>query len=238
MQVRQCDKLQKILFIDDDPDILSLVQMTLETIGGFEVHTCTSARKGMALAEACHPDLILLDVMMPDIDGPSLMGKIRSNKFIGSTPVVFMTARVQPAEMDKYVALGAAGVIPKPFNPVTLPDEVQELWHGYQCSVCGNMADYVADLKQHYINNLPAKREQIEAFIKKLKAGKSPAVLRRDIEHVVHNLAGSGTTYGYQTISKSARLLEEMLSSAPDSPKLSSVAEKLVEGINRVIAER
>jgi two-component system, OmpR family, response regulator len=121
-------ELKSILCIDDDPDILQIVELTLKALGGFEVSTHPGGAEAIAAAASCRPDLILLDVMMPELDGPAVLELLHSEAATQSIPVAFMTARVEAADVEEYLASGCAGVIAKPFNPATLAGEVRALW--------------------------------------------------------------------------------------------------------------
>ncbi|TAH34209.1 MAG: response regulator [Alphaproteobacteria bacterium] len=119
--------LKHILCVDDESDILEIAKMSLEMVGNFEVHTCTSGKEALAYVENTKPDLILMDVMMPEMNGPSTLEALRKNG-ASSIPVVFMTAKVQSNEVAEFIKCGAIGVIPKPFDPMTLPQDVQKQW--------------------------------------------------------------------------------------------------------------
>jgi CheY-like chemotaxis protein len=120
--------LRRILYVEDDPDIRTVAELSLETLGGFELLLCESGEQAVAGAEAFQPDLILLDVMMPGMDGPATLTALRNIDSIATLPFVFMTAKVQAAEINEYKAMGAADVIPKPFDPMTLPDQIFAIW--------------------------------------------------------------------------------------------------------------
>ena len=120
--------LKKILCIDDEEDILQIAQMSLETVGGYEVTAENNARDGINFALQDKPDLILIDVMMPEMDGPSALKIIKDQDEISDIPVIFMTARVQPDEVSEYLNLGACGVVAKPFDPMSLPAEIEKIW--------------------------------------------------------------------------------------------------------------
>lgn len=120
--------LQKILFVEDDPDIQMVAQLALEAVGGYTVQMCSSGKEALAVAEQFAPDLILLDVMMPGMDGPTTLMELRKKPSLTQTPVVFMTARVQRHEIEQYLAMGAADVISKPFDPMTLSAQVADIW--------------------------------------------------------------------------------------------------------------
>jgi len=102
--------------------------MALEMVGHFEVRDFGSAEEALAAAAVVRPDLILLDVMMPRMDGLQALARLRCIPVTSGTPVIFMTAKVQPSEVAAYEALGAIGVIAKPFSPMALPDDVRRLW--------------------------------------------------------------------------------------------------------------
>lgn len=120
--------LEKILYVEDDPDIQTIALMVLETISGFKVKPCSSGAEALAAAETFKPDLILLDVMMPGMDGPATLSELRKFPQLVNTPVVFMTAKVQPQEVQGYLDLGAVGVIAKPFDPMTLTQQLNSIW--------------------------------------------------------------------------------------------------------------
>jgi two-component system, OmpR family, response regulator len=120
--------LDKILYVEDDPDIQAIAIMVLDTISGFTLEACSSGNEAVSKAVAFGPDLVLLDVMMPGIDGPETMQELRKFPELSSTPVVFMTAKVQPQEVQGYLDLGAVGVIAKPFDPMSLADQLRDIW--------------------------------------------------------------------------------------------------------------
>ena len=123
-------ELSRILYVEDDPDIQSVAQLALEAIGGFTVYLSASGADGLATAAREHPDLILLDVMMPGMDGPTTLAALRADPALAGIPVVFVTAKVQPTEVSHLTSLGALGVVAKPFDPMTLASTVTELWAG------------------------------------------------------------------------------------------------------------
>ena len=122
-------ELNKILHIEDDPDILEISLLVLEGIGGFTVKQCSSGKESLTVAPEFLPDLILLDVMMPGMNGPETLDALRQLPEIKNTPVIFMTAKVQPEEVEKYMAQGAVAVITKPFDSMTLSDQIVEIWN-------------------------------------------------------------------------------------------------------------
>jgi two-component system, OmpR family, response regulator len=120
--------LEKILYVEDDPDIQQIAVMVLETISGFTLAACSSGNEAIERAVAFNPDLMLLDVMMPGIDGPETLRALRKFPELANTPAVFMTAKVQPQEVQEYLSMGALAVIAKPFDPMTLAEELRTIW--------------------------------------------------------------------------------------------------------------
>ncbi|MBR7801282.1 response regulator [Undibacterium fentianense] len=121
--------LSKILYVEDDLDIQAVAQIALEVVGGFTLKTCSSGAEAIAAIEQGFvPDLLLLDVMMPNMDGPTTLSELRKLPTTSATPVIFMTAKVQSSEQDYYFTLGAIGVIAKPFDPMTLATQARTLW--------------------------------------------------------------------------------------------------------------
>jgi len=114
----------RILHVDDEPDIREIVDMSLGLNPDFNVRACSSGAEAIEAAAQWSPQLILLDVMMPRMDGPTTLSHLRSDPRTSAIPVLFMTARAQTHEVEQFIALGAQGVISKPFDPLTLADEV------------------------------------------------------------------------------------------------------------------
>jgi CheY-like chemotaxis protein len=120
--------LQRVLYVEDEPDIQAVAKLALEMLGGLTVRLCSSGQEALDCAAGFAPDVLLLDVMMPGMDGPSTLREMRQRPDLASLPVIFMTAKVQPDEVASYKAMGALGVIAKPFDPMKLADEVRRLW--------------------------------------------------------------------------------------------------------------
>lgn len=120
--------LEKILYVEDDQDIQQITIMVLETISGFTLLPCSSGREAVSKAVDFEPDLMLLDVMMPGMDGPETLRELRKFPQLAKTPAVFMTAKVQPQEVQEYLSMGAVAVIAKPYDPMTLANELKTIW--------------------------------------------------------------------------------------------------------------
>jgi len=120
--------LRNVMYIDDEPDIREVVQLALSLAGGLSIQTCDSGDQGLTQMMKERPDLVLLDVMMPGMDGPTTLGKMRADAALSRIPVIFMTAKAMPQEVARFREMGAIGVIPKPFDPMMLARQVFALW--------------------------------------------------------------------------------------------------------------
>ena len=118
----------RLLLVDDEDAIRTIAQLSLERVGGWTVIPAASGQSALEAARNEGPfDAVLLDVMMPDLDGPTTLKRLRAGPLDPHTPVVFLTAKVAAADRDRLRALGAAGTIPKPFDPMTLPEELRRI---------------------------------------------------------------------------------------------------------------
>jgi CheY-like chemotaxis protein len=113
-----------VLIIDDEEDIRAVAALSLETVAGWEVATANSGAQGLARAESLRPEAILLDVMMPGMDGRATFAALQQNPNTAAIPVVLLTAKTQSSERDQLAAMGVAGLLTKPFDPLTLPGEI------------------------------------------------------------------------------------------------------------------
>ncbi len=121
-------QLSKILYVEDQQDIQMIAAVALESINNYKVKVCSSGEEALAAIEEFQPDLLLLDVMMPGMDGPQTLEAVRKIDQYQSIPTIFMTAKVLPDEINSLKALGALDVISKPFDPVLLGGEIQSIW--------------------------------------------------------------------------------------------------------------
>lgn len=117
--------IKKVLLVDDDPNIRKLARMSLERVGRWEVIVAESGAEAIAMLPQERPDLVVLDVMMPGLDGRTTLTKLKEQR--KDLPVILMTAKVQAEEIAEYLSLGAVGVIMKPFDPMRLPKDISDL---------------------------------------------------------------------------------------------------------------
>lgn len=120
--------LERILAVEDEEDIVRILELSLKQIGKFDVTVCRSGQEALKAAPAFRPELLLLDFMMPGMDGLTLMRELRKLPETSDVPVIFLTAKSQPYEVEEYLEAGAVAVINKPFDPMSLSAEIRSVW--------------------------------------------------------------------------------------------------------------
>jgi CheY-like chemotaxis protein len=118
---------KSVLVVDDEEDIRAIAQLGLEMGAGWTVFTASSGREALQMAAECQPDVILLDLMMPDMDGRETLQKLKANSLTQSIPVILLTAKIQKSERDSFSDLDVAAVFAKPFRPMQLPEQISEI---------------------------------------------------------------------------------------------------------------
>lgn len=121
-------KLTSILYVEDEPDIRNIAKLVLENVGGFQVTAVEGGQWALDTIDKVQPDLILLDAMMPGMDGKETFQAIRELPDFKETPIAFLTAKLMEKDVAEFMALGAIGVIAKPFDPMGLSEQVLDLW--------------------------------------------------------------------------------------------------------------
>jgi CheY-like chemotaxis protein len=191
----------RILHVDDEPDIREVIEISLALDPEITLRSCNAGEEALGVAEQWSPDIILLDVMMPVMDGPATLARLRANPETAGIPVVFMTARAQSREVDRLRALGALGVIAKPFDPMTLAGSVREF--------LPRTTDPLEALRAGFLGRV---RRDLAVLVHARNAGKTgamPAATLDRIKQLAHSLAGAGGIYGYAEISDAAAALED-----------------------------
>jgi CheY-like chemotaxis protein len=122
------NELRKVMLVEDDPDIAVLAEIALKDIGGLEFAHFSSGAEALARVEGLKPDLVILDYRMPDMNGRQVLEALRANERTRDIPALFMTASLMPKHIQSLIDLGALAVLPKPFDPLTLADEVRRVW--------------------------------------------------------------------------------------------------------------
>jgi two-component system, OmpR family, response regulator len=209
--------LDRILFVDDEPDIRTVACLALEDVGGLTVKACASGAEAIEGVHAFRPDLILLDVMMPGMDGPAVLRKFQEMPNVCDTPVIFFTAKTQKSDIDKLQQLGAVSVLRKPFDPLTLADEIREVWNGIGTEkrpeqTEASVRTQLDALTETFVAEAESQIFDLRSAVKTLAAALSCEQAREDldgIQQVAHKLAGRGGTFGYPEISRVASHLED-----------------------------
>jgi len=191
----------RLLHIDDEPDIREIVEISLGLDPAFAVRSCKSGPEGLAAAADWKPDIILLDVMMPVMDGPATLAGLLANPGTASIPVIFMTARAQARELDRFRLLGAVGTIAKPFEPMTLAASVRKFLPA--------VADPLEALRAGFRERI---RQDAVAFSRHraaLKDGPASPQTVEQVKQIAHSLAGAGGIYGFHELSDAAAAVED-----------------------------
>lgn len=222
-------ELNRVLFVDDEPDIRTVATLALADVGGLDVKGCESGDEALAEVVGFAPDLILLDVMMPGMDGPTTLQKLREIPEIADIPVVFFTAKTQKSDIDKLQELGAVSVLRKPFDPLKLADEIREVWKDVaagekpvnpQNAVHSELEALTAAFLRDADNQIVALRSAADSLAEVTGSDEIGRQLSLIVEYA-HKLAGRGGTFGFPEISEVASRLEttvaDLLESGPTS---------------------
>ena len=230
--------LKRILLVDDDPDLRDVVSLALTGLGGYVVETCGSAAEALEMAPSFGPDLVLLDVMMPGVDGFGVLKALREIDATAGTPVVVMSATVLRQEVAQYQAQGCLGGIQKPFDPATLPERLEALWEVHARRRMGAHLREFEALRRAYLGELAEKIGAMQAAAATLAAGGWDRTLVESLYQLAHRMAGSSGLYRLATLSRTAGALEEIvkrLLNSPTWPPASSPGElaMLVQAVGR-----
>jgi CheY-like chemotaxis protein/HPt (histidine-containing phosphotransfer) domain-containing protein len=204
-----------VLHVDDEPDIREVAEISLGLDPSLCTRSCGSGEEALKVAAEWIPDIILMDVMMPVMDGPATLAHLRDNPATADIPVIFMTARAQTRELDRFRALGAVGVIPKPFDPMTLAAAVRQYIQPAAHPLDTLRAGFLLRVKKD-VGTLKTLRS---AFRSGIDVAKTLAAIRQ----VAHGLAGAGGIYGFIEISDAGAALEDAAINEQETPGLGAV---------------
>jgi two-component system OmpR family response regulator len=230
--------LHSVLYVDDDPDICTVVEATLRAIGDLDVRTAESGERAIDLASEEQPDLILMDVMMPGLDGPSTLKLMRDRGSLADIPVIFLTAKVMPTEVSEFLSLGAIGVIGKPFDPTKLCGDIRQLWGqvegqtegraggrterqtgrssgarevsrvGTEATRTEEVAAQVTTLTGAFLERMQRDIRRLRGLLERLAAGDRSTP--QELERLAHTIYGTGAMFGFPTISECGGVIEEL----------------------------
>jgi two-component system OmpR family response regulator len=216
-------QLRSVLYVDDEPDIREIVRISLGLSKTLTVHTADSGEHALTLARALLPDLVLLDVMMPGLDGPATLSRMRLDPIISPIPVIFMTAKAMPKEVALLREMGAAGVIGKPFDPMQLGTQVISLWQGRPLPVAVSVPVVVAlteddsaglrrqvtQFAAKFLRRTRDEAERLHGLIDRIEPGDATAMA--ELEQLAHRIHGSGSTFGFAAVSECAAEIEQLI---------------------------
>jgi len=213
-------RLHTVLYVDDEPDICAVVGRTLKVIGHLTVHIASSGSQALEVVNQVNPDLVLMDVMMPELDGPSTLNRLRAMDRSPPIPVIFMTAKVLPAEVAHWLRLGVLGVIRKPFNPLTLCDDLLAIWRsahpaGGDHRAPGDPREVLAQTSSLSAAFLQRTARDVVVLQRWMELGhvgdrsKFP-----EIERLTHSMSGAGAMFGFPGLSSAAAELEHLVRGA------------------------
>ena len=216
----------RVLYVDDEPDIRDVVEISLGLDPAFAVRSFGSGADAIAATTEWTPDLVMLDVMMPEMDGPTTLARLRERPQTANIPVVFMTARAQASELDQLLSLGAAGVISKPFDPMTLAAMVRRYAPAAETRI--------AVLRDTFLARARGDAAVLAGLRGALaKDANAPAVLNQ-IETIVHGLAEAASIYGFHRMSLDAGALEDAIGAKASDPGTTDIEhpfDELLAGI-------
>jgi two-component system OmpR family response regulator len=209
-------KIQSVLYVDDDPDICAVVEATLRLIAGLDVHTADCGEQAIDLAHEFRPDLVVMDVMMPGLDGPSTLKRMRESALLADIPVIFLTAKVLPAEVAHLLHLGAIGVIGKPFDPLELYDDLFVLWKnaGAARAIKSTRAGQArvralsSSLTDRFLQRARNDVVRLRACIERARCGELSALA--EVRRTAHSINGAGAMFGFPEIGAAGGAIERL----------------------------
>lgn len=191
--------MYRILHIDDDALMRDIVDAALGLDPAFALMSCTSGDEGLMAAPGWAPNLIICDVIMPHMDGPEVLARLRADKTTAKIPVVFMTAFPKQNETERWISLGAAAVIAKPFDPAQFADAVRNLLRTIKLASAG----------YDFAERLRADAVALAAFRNKLRT--DACAVPDGLQSCAHKLAGAAGVFHLKAVSRSASALEEAI---------------------------
>jgi two-component system OmpR family response regulator len=207
-------KIRSVLYVDDDPEICQVVRATLSLMAGLDVHVASCGVAAITIAHELMPDLVLMDVMMPGLDGPATLKRMQESAPIANIPVIFLTAKQLPAEVAHFLQLGAIGVIGKPFDPLKLGDEVFALWASADARaqvmatecVRVQVKTEVDSLTNTFLVRTRGDVVRLRQMAERAQQGEASAL--REIGRLAHTIHGAGAMFGCPEVSAAAGAME------------------------------
>jgi two-component system OmpR family response regulator len=225
-------KIQSVLFVDDDPDVCEVVKATLSLIAGLQVYTAGCGEQAIDLAYEFRPDLVLMDVVMPGLDGPSTLKRMRESAPISEIPVIFLSARVLPETVAQLLELGVIGVIAKPFDPLKLCGELLSLWKhsGATRAIKRNHAAHfrvqakISSLTARFIQRTRDDVVRLRSIVESAHRGNQSSL--KEVHRVAHSIRGAGAMFGFPEVSAAAERIERLAGEVMASSAVSGAARE------------
>jgi CheY-like chemotaxis protein len=217
-------KLESVLCADDDPDIIAVLQATLTLIAGLDVRITRSGERLIGMALERQPDLVLIDVMMPGLDGLATLERMRGNPLLAHIPVIFLTAKVMPSDIELMLTSGALGVIAKPFDPLKVGEQIITLWEkgratcpAADAGALSQVSAHVDELVERFLRRSSGELVRLRTMIRKARQGDALAL--KEVEHIAHRIHGSGAMLGLLTVSALAEAIEHLAAGVLADPE-------------------
>lgn len=224
-----------IMYVDDEADIRAIVEYALEDEADIRLELCTSGKEAIEKAVLFKPDIILLDVMMPGMDGPTTLKQLRELDQTRTTPVIFVTAKAQPNEIAQFKALGAVDVIAKPFEPMALAPVIRRHLSMTQQPAQSKKSQRIEALREIFRNELPNRLAAIQTQWKQLLENDHPQQAGKELHLLLHSLGGSGQSFGYKALGLLARDIEKTIADLIKTEQ--TIADELRARISGQIAQ-
>jgi two-component system OmpR family response regulator len=217
----------RVLHVDDEPDLREIVEISLGLDPAFAVRSCASGGDAIAAAADWLPDLILLDVMMPDMDGPTTLARMRARPQIVHVPVVFLTVCAQSRERERFLSLGAAGVIAKPFNPMMLAAVVRRYAPAAETDIDRQRNRFL----------ILARTDAAVLKQKRSAADWDSSAMLHQIESIAHDIAEAAGVYGFHRLSVDAGALADAIVMIDQGAGAAEVERRIDDLLARIDSE-
>jgi CheY-like chemotaxis protein len=227
-------KIAKVMIVDDDDDVRAVTALAASKIGGWDVVSVASGEAAIEQSRGERPDVILLDVMMPSMDGPATMARLREDPVTADTPIIFLTAKVQQHEVVAYLALGAQGVIRKPFDVTQLPSEIQRIVDS-NAPAEHAFEDELAAMRERVRPKLQRDLRQLDARARNACDAAADTVEVEAARELAHRLMGTSGSFGFDGCSNALARIERRLESLVSAG--GAVAESAWSEIETALSE-
>ena len=215
------NSLNKITYIEDEPDIRAITEIALTQIGGFHLDVCVSGAEAIARTSDFGPDLIILDVMMPGMDGVETYTRLRQIPSLVDTPIIFMTAKAMTDEVAQYRAMGALDVIAKPFDPMTLSHRIETIWREHSARLDPSMQGQLRALIKRHCITLAEQVATIGRLLAESRCDEKRNSIAR-AQSVTHQIKGTAGSIGFAAVSSAAEELDDILKLLAQEPTAST----------------